>query len=186
MSATLEPTHPSDRCQQRAGQVGVQPRRAAERAIKVSRLVRRPSGPSATGHQRAINPGAAGSMTVTGGPSTAQLSVVSGLDWSDSQADSAGSIPVTRCMKPQVSEYALLRCLSRWCLVDPRGPRRVIRELSCSPNESPLSSRSAFAVLVETSIALGGGPALGWHAGTPWRPGRRRGLAAGAAMVCPG
>ena len=35
-------------------------------------------------------------MTVTSGASTSQLSVVRGRDLSDSQADSAGSIPVTR------------------------------------------------------------------------------------------
>jgi hypothetical protein len=48
------------------------------------------------GHWRAINPGIAGSMTVTSGASTAQLRAVRSPDRTDSQADSAGSIPVTR------------------------------------------------------------------------------------------
>jgi hypothetical protein len=50
----------------------------------------------ATGHWRAINPGDSGSITVTSGVSDAQLRTVRGPDRSDSQADSAGSIPVTR------------------------------------------------------------------------------------------
>jgi len=45
---------------------------------------------------RAINPGVAGSITVTGGASGAQVRAVRGFDLSGSQADSAGSIPVTR------------------------------------------------------------------------------------------
>jgi hypothetical protein len=44
----------------------------------------------ATGHWRAINPGVAGSMTVTGGALDPQVRAVSGVDLSDSQADSAG------------------------------------------------------------------------------------------------
>jgi len=72
--------------------------------MKASRLGRRPSGPSATGHWRAINQGVMGLITVTSGASTAQVSVVRGSDLSDSQADSAGSIPVTRSTtKHQVS-----------------------------------------------------------------------------------
>jgi hypothetical protein len=48
-------------------------------------------------------------MTVTSGASVAQVSVVRGLDLSDSQADSAGSIPVTRSTtKHQVSGLARL------------------------------------------------------------------------------
>jgi hypothetical protein len=50
----------------------------------------------ATGHWRAINPGIAGSMTVANGALTAQLKAVRALDRTDSQADNAGSIPVTR------------------------------------------------------------------------------------------
>ena len=48
------------------------------------------------GHWRAISPGVARSMTVTGGASDDQVRAVRGPDLSDSQADSAGSIPVTR------------------------------------------------------------------------------------------
>jgi hypothetical protein len=60
-------------------------------------------GHQAPGHWRAINPGIPGSMTVTSGASTAQLRAVRGPNLSDSQADSAGSIPVTRSINPQVS-----------------------------------------------------------------------------------
>ena len=49
-----------------------------------------------TGHWRAISSGIGGSMTVTNGASTAQLRAVRALDRTDSQADNAGSIPVTR------------------------------------------------------------------------------------------
>ena len=42
--------------------------------MKASRLGRRPSGPSATGHWRAINQGVMGLITVTSGASTAQVS----------------------------------------------------------------------------------------------------------------
>jgi hypothetical protein len=49
-----------------------------------------------TGHWRAINPGVTGCMTVTSGTSGSQVRAVRGPDLSDSQADSAGSIPVTR------------------------------------------------------------------------------------------
>ncbi len=48
----------------------------------------------AAGHRRAINPGV-GSITVTNGASTAQLSSARHPDRSDSQADSADPIPVT-------------------------------------------------------------------------------------------
>jgi len=44
------------------------------------------------GHRRAISPGVAGLMAVTSDTSTAQVKAVRGLDLSDSQADSAGSI----------------------------------------------------------------------------------------------
>ena len=74
------------------------------------------------GHWRAINPSVPGSMTVTSGTSTAQVRAVSGPDLSDSQADSAGSIPVTRSTNPQVSDDVPLRRLSRSFLVDPHGP----------------------------------------------------------------
>jgi hypothetical protein len=50
----------------------------------------------ATGHWRAINPGVAGSLTVTSGTSNPEIRAVSGPDLSDSQAGSSGSIPVTR------------------------------------------------------------------------------------------
>jgi hypothetical protein len=48
-----------------------------------------------------------GFMTVTSGASDAQLRAVRGLDLSDSQADSAGSIPVTRSAYLQVSRRFL-------------------------------------------------------------------------------
>jgi hypothetical protein len=48
------------------------------------------------GHWRAINPGVTGSVTVTSGVSDAQVRAVRGPDLLVSQADSAGSIPVTR------------------------------------------------------------------------------------------
>ena len=43
-----------------------------------------------------VSPGVAGSLTVTSGASGAQVGAARGPDRSDSQADSAGSIPVTR------------------------------------------------------------------------------------------
>ena len=68
-------------------------RRACARILTSARIYQ------ATGHWRAINPGVTGSMTVTCGVSDAQVRAVRGPDWSDSQADSAGSIPVTRSTK---------------------------------------------------------------------------------------
>ena len=64
-------------------------------------MVRPPAMPRARcdhdlGHWRAINPGVAGFITVTSGISDAQLRTVRGPDLSHSQADSVGSIPVTR------------------------------------------------------------------------------------------
>ncbi len=59
----------------------------------------------ATGHWRAINPGVVRSMTVTSGASGSQVSVVRGPDLLVSQADSAGSIPVTRSTKAQLKPY---------------------------------------------------------------------------------
>ena len=47
-------------------------------------------------HWRAINPGVTGSMTVTSGASDVQVRAFRGPDLLVSQADSAGSIPVTR------------------------------------------------------------------------------------------
>ena len=49
-----------------------------------------------------------GSVTVTSGASDAQIRAVRGLDRSDSQADSAGSIPVTRSKKPQVKTVTMV------------------------------------------------------------------------------
>ena len=73
--------------------------------MKASRLGRRPSRPSATGHWRAINQGVMGLITVTSGASTAQVSVVRGSDLSDSQADSATSLTATRShVKARVGE----------------------------------------------------------------------------------
>jgi hypothetical protein len=46
-------------------------------------------------------------MTVTRGASDAQLRVVRGPDLSNSQADSAGSIPVTRSTKAQLKRYVI-------------------------------------------------------------------------------
>jgi hypothetical protein len=63
----------------------------------------RAPGGGSTGHWRAINPGDMGFMTVTGGASGSQVSAVRGPDLLVSQADSAGSIPVTRSINPQVS-----------------------------------------------------------------------------------
>jgi hypothetical protein len=62
------------------------------------------------GHWRAISPGATGSVTVISGASTAQLRGVRGPDRSDSQADSAGSIPVTRS-KPRIRSSGHLRAM---------------------------------------------------------------------------
>jgi hypothetical protein len=60
------------------------------------------------GHWRAISPGVTESMTVTNGTLDAQLRAVRGLDRSDSQADSAGSIPVTRSTtKPPLTALSL-------------------------------------------------------------------------------
>ena len=50
----------------------------------------------AAGHRRPISPGIAGSVTITDGATAAQLRAVRDPDLSDSQADSAGSIPVIR------------------------------------------------------------------------------------------
>jgi len=61
-----------------------------------SRIVLTCLGCKAAGHWRAINPGAMGSITVTCGAPVAQVRAVRDPDRSDSQADSAGSIPVTR------------------------------------------------------------------------------------------
>src|SRR6266480_3024443 len=66
----------------------------------------RPSAGKVTGHWRAISRGVVGSMTVTSGASVAQVRAVRGPDRSDSQADSAGSIPVTRSNpSTQVSDH---------------------------------------------------------------------------------
>jgi hypothetical protein len=46
-----------------------------------------------------------GFMTATSGASGSQVSEVRGPNLSDSQADSAGSIPVTRSINPQVSGH---------------------------------------------------------------------------------
>src|SRR5215831_4606502 len=55
---------------------------------------------------RAIDPGAAGSVAVTSGTPDAQVRSVRGPDRPDSQADSAGSTPVTRsATKTQVSGH---------------------------------------------------------------------------------
>ena len=54
----------------------------------------------ATGHWRAINPGIAGSMTVTGNVSGAQVRAVIGPDLSDSQADNPDPASVTRSDPP--------------------------------------------------------------------------------------
>jgi hypothetical protein len=48
------------------------------------------------GHWRAITHGVAGSITATSGASVAQVRAARDPDLSDSHADSAGSIPVTR------------------------------------------------------------------------------------------
>jgi hypothetical protein len=61
----------------------------------------------AAGHWWAISPGVAGSIAVTGGASSAQVRAVRGSNRSDSQADSASSILVTRSnVKAQVSGHA--------------------------------------------------------------------------------
>src|SRR5215471_227010 len=67
----------------------------------------------AVGHWRAINPGVIGSITVTGGVSAAQVRAVKSLNRSDSQADSASSILVTRSTvtrstaKPQLTPLSI-------------------------------------------------------------------------------
>ena len=72
---------------------------------------------------RPLNPGIAGSMTVVSGASAAQLRVVRGPDRTGSQADSAGSIPVTRSTtKPKVSAHARAGPQSRLSLGDLYGP----------------------------------------------------------------
>jgi hypothetical protein len=93
--------------------VGVQPRHLARPSLVQDEPWQAPIAPSrvvtearrwmdglqsqtATGHWRAINQGVMGFITVTSGASALQVSVVRGSDLSDSQADSAGSIPVTR------------------------------------------------------------------------------------------
>ena len=71
-----------------------------------------------------------GSMTVASGTSVAQVRPVRRPDRSDSQADSAGSIPVTRShVKAQVREHPQPDSLSRQRLDDlyghPRKPSRT-------------------------------------------------------------
>src|SRR5262245_713092 len=67
----------------------------------------RPSAGKVTGHWRAISRGVMGAMTVNSGASVAQVRAVRGLDRSDSQADSAGSIPVTRSsVNPRSAAHA--------------------------------------------------------------------------------
>ncbi len=85
------------------GQVSVRPRRPS-RVVMVKPAASRTIGP------RVINPGIEGSVTVTSGALDVQVRTVRGPDLSDSQADSAGSIPVARSsVKSQVSG-------SRWSL----------------------------------------------------------------------
>src|SRR5262245_55572511 len=67
---------------------------------QVYRLLASASSNQATGHWRAISPSVTRSMTVTSGTLSAQVRAVRSLDRSDSQADSAGSIPVTRSRNP--------------------------------------------------------------------------------------
>jgi hypothetical protein len=60
-------------------------------------MVRRGPGPgrealAVPGHLRATSVGLCGADAVTGGQVAAQVSRYMGVDWSDSQADSAGSI----------------------------------------------------------------------------------------------
>jgi hypothetical protein len=55
-------------------------------------------------HSRAISPGKTGPRTVTHGSRDPQVRLYTGLNDANSQADSAGSIPVTRStLKAQVS-----------------------------------------------------------------------------------
>jgi hypothetical protein len=68
----------------------------AQRRSKACRLLASAQSDQAAGHWRAISRGVVGSMTVTSGTLDAQVRAVSDPDRSDSQADSAGSIPVTR------------------------------------------------------------------------------------------
>jgi hypothetical protein len=61
----------------------------------------------AAGHWRAISPGVMGCLTVTSGVPDSQVGVVRGPDRSDSQADCASPILVTRSMaEPKVSGHA--------------------------------------------------------------------------------
>jgi hypothetical protein len=74
---------------------------------QVYRLLASAPDDQAAGHWWAINPGVAGSITVTSGALSTQVRAVRGLDLSDSQADSASSILVTRSMaEPKVSGHA--------------------------------------------------------------------------------
>ena len=90
------------------------------------------AGACSPGHYRAVNPGETGSVTGTGGRQGRQLSSHDGRDLADSQADSAGSIPVTRSdtlSPPRSSRYgADLR--RHVALVRRQLARRVAR---CSP-----------------------------------------------------
>jgi hypothetical protein len=63
---------------------------------EVYRLLASARSDQATGHWRAISPSVTRGMTVTSGASSAQVRAVRGPDRSDSQADSASSILVTR------------------------------------------------------------------------------------------
>jgi hypothetical protein len=71
-------------------------KRTIKRSYRSEPLGLLPAQQQATGHWRAINPGVMGFITVTSGASGLQVRAVRGPDLSDSQADGAGSIPVTR------------------------------------------------------------------------------------------
>ena len=89
--------------------------------MQACRLAGSLQGDQAAGHWRASNRGVMGFMTVTSGASVAQLSVVRGSDLSESQADTAGSIPVTRSTEIPGQRPGRLRqavengfCIVRW------------------------------------------------------------------------
>ena len=114
------------------------------------------------GHWRAISPGAAGPLTVTGSASIAQLSAVRGPDLSDSQADSASSILVTR----SIVESQASKAQDRWCH-DPL-PRRCV----CVPAACPMvRSRGQPSLRAPHPVRHADqSGSLGEQAGPSWRP----------------
>jgi hypothetical protein len=107
------------------GQVSVSPKAPSSKGRYVEPVARSAASRATrpAGHWRAINPGERRATTVTRGHPYGQLRAADCGDTADSQADSAGSIPVTRSsVKPQVSGHSGHGSLACRRLVDLHGP----------------------------------------------------------------